>query len=221
MPLGDALKKAAGIFIDTGSENAEEEWNVMTAKEPAAQATPAPKPAVKTVEQIVRDSPGPNLDEIKAPATQAQPVIGDDGRVNYAAIYGLAGLPTASFSAEQVLEILSSLPAGLPIETQRATLKVTLDAMGKTLGVTPESVVADASRKLAALASYAQSYGTYVTQVTAESEAEIAKLEAQIQALKDKIADGAKKQETVVASCKTEADRLSTVLQFFSQTPKV
>ena len=36
-------------------------------------------------------------------------------------------------------------------------MKVTLDAMGKTIGATADGIVADASRKMAALAAYAGS----------------------------------------------------------------
>jgi hypothetical protein len=222
MPIGDALKRAAGLFIEVDANSDSDStpsaaWSVMD--QPSTAPKPAPATSLKTVDQIVRDSPGPNLDEIKASASPAQPVITDDGRVNFAAIYGLAALPTAGFTAEQVLEILSSLPDSLPMEAKKATLKVTLDAMGRALGVGPESVVADASRKLAALASYAQNYTNHATEYAAKAGEEITKLQQEIETRKTNIADAKTKQEAMVEACHSEGERLSTVLDFFSQTP--
>ena len=53
--------------------------------------------------------------------------------------------------AEQMLETLGALPAELPLETRRQTVIAMLKGMGRALGATPETIVADATRKLAAL----------------------------------------------------------------------
>jgi hypothetical protein len=228
MRIGDTLKKARDLFVEVDDDSAatlnDKPWNVMDATEPEKPATGpvTASPAVslpkttKTVDQIVRESPGPNLDDIKPAATPQQPVISQDGRVNFPAIYGLANLPTSPFTAEQVLEVLNSLPAELPLESKRATLKVTLDAMGKALGVTPESIVADASRKLAALSAYAHSYSDQAGQYMEKCKQEIARLEGEIEARKKGIEDATSKQATMTESCTAESDRLHEVLQFFS-----
>jgi hypothetical protein len=176
-------------------------------------------PSAKSVEQLVRDAPGPNLDQITvAPeATMpSEPIIGDDGYVNFPAIYGLAKLPPSAFTAEQVLQVLGSLPADLPIESKRATIKVTLDAMTNTLGVSPQSIVVDAGRKLAALDAYSQSYGKQATEFVSKTEVEILSLQDQIKQKQDSIEAAKKKQGIMTEACTSEADRLHTVVEFFS-----
>ncbi|MGV3617787.1 MAG: hypothetical protein ACO1SV_20875 [Fimbriimonas sp.] len=227
MRIGDTLRRAKGLFIE--SDEPEESTSLLDeiARTPAPEPTepPVPKPAPapaprRTVEDIVREQPGPNLDEIKVasptPVAPAQPVIGPDGKVNFNAIYGLAKLPAAAFTAEQVLELLASLPAELPISAKRVTLKVTLEAMSKSMGVNSETVVADASRKLAALAAYSESYSEQAKVYMTKAEAEIANLEAEISRRKQGIEDARARQAQVQQSCVAESDRLDDVLEFFS-----
>jgi hypothetical protein len=227
--IRDTLKKAAGLFVefDESSSNPApadlnkpvEEWNVMTAE------APEPLKSAKTVEQIVREQPGPNLDEIKVPEASAnpnpptppdQPVIRNDGSVHFDSIYRLASIPSVPFTAEQILELFNSLPADLPLESKRATIKVTLGAMAKSIGVTTEQVVADASRKLAALAAYNESFAKQAADFCTKAEVEIMTLEQQI-ADKKKAIEGAKsKQIGMNDACVKESDRLDDVLEFFS-----
>jgi len=178
--------------------------------------TPAPSSAPRTVEQVVRDSPGPNLDEIKPVASPSTPIIDASGNVNFASIYDLAKLPASPFSAEQVLELLGTLPADLPLESKRTTVKITVNAMAKATGVTTDSIVADASRKLAALAAYAKSYSDQAAQYTTKAEAEIAALLAEVEQRKQSIEDAKAKQALMVQACTHETDRLDEVLEFFS-----
>ena len=212
MPLSDALKKVKGFLIET--EPGDEE-PVSATPFPAAPNAPAPK-ATKTLEQIAREQPGPSLDEIKVPATPTQPVERTDGSVDYGAIYAVAGLPAAAFTAEQVLEILASLPEALPLEAKRATLKVTLNAMSATMGVTPETVVADASRKLTALGQFANTYSGDAVAYVQKAEADIARMEADIAKRREGIENAKRRQAHMVEACNVEADRLDDVLEFFS-----
>jgi hypothetical protein len=212
MPLQDALKKVSGFFVEVEPTDAPSVPSVAT---PSAQPTPVPK-VTKTLEQIAREQPGPNLDEIKAPETPTQPIERPDGSVDFDAIYATAGLPAAPFTAEKVLEILGSLPPELPLEAKRATMKVTLSALGATLGVTPETVVADASRKLTALGAYAQTFTQQAATYVEKAEAEIARMEADIILRREKIAAAKVRQQKMVESCDQEADRLDDVLEFFS-----
>lgn len=238
MRIGETLKKAAGLFVELDSTSTDDFYKGVSpaaprpvAPHPAAAAIPtpspgpstpsyvstmpAPAPASKTIEQVVRESPGPNLDEIKvtAPAT---PVVSPDGTVDFLSIYRLAGLPASPFTAEQVIELMCALPAELPLETKRATLKVTVKAMAQSLGVTPDSILADASRKLAALAAYAQSYVHQADEYVGKAELEIGALEQEIAKRRQSIAEAKAKQSAVNDSCHQESDRLDDVLEFFS-----
>ncbi len=209
MRIGETFKRAAGLFVEIPEEQKLTDLDVLS-------STPIPRAVPRTVEDVVREQPGPNLDEIKAAVDPAQPVIDSTGAVQYSEIYRLAALPSTPLTAEQVLEILSSLPAELPLPTKRATVKVTIDAMSKSMNVTTESIVADASRKLAALAAYTKSYGDQAAEYISKSEAEISSLEAQIAARKSSIEDAKAKQQQMVAACTAESDRLDDVLEFFT-----
>ena len=209
MRIGETLKKAAGLFVEIPEEPKLSELSVMA-------DTPIPKGALRTVEDVVRAQPGPNLDQIKPTVDPSQPLIDSTGAVRFTDIYQLAGLPSSPFTAEQVLELLSSLPPELPLASKRATVKVTVDAMAKSTGVSTESIVADASRKLAALAAYAKSYGEQAADYASRSEAEIANLEAQIAARKASVEDAKTKQQQIVSACTAESDRLDDVLEFFT-----
>jgi len=206
MRIDETLRRAAGLFVELPPEEPKESkpWSVMDAPSPAptlrqSAPTPSPAPASRTVEQIVRESPGPNLDEIKAPATPNATVIDASGNVDFSAIYALANLPKE-----------------LPIEAKRATVNVTVNAMAKATGVTPDAIVADASRKLAALAAYAKSYADQASQFITRADAEITALQAEIEQKKRAIDDAKGKQSQMVHCCTTESDRLDEVLEFFS-----
>ena len=218
MRIDETFRRAAGLFVEMPPEEPKptKPWNVMDAVAPDAPAAPAPAPIQKTVEQVVRESPGPNLDEIKPIANPTTPIIDPSGAVNFTAIYELAKLPSSPFSAEQVIDLLATLPSDLPIETKRSTVKITVNAMSKATGVTTESIVADASRKLAALAAYAKSYSEQATTFTTKAEAEIAALLAEIEQRKRSIEDARTKQTQMVQACTHESDRLDEVLEFFS-----
>ena len=209
MRLGDKIK---GLLFEF-----EEDAN---APQPVDLEGIAPTPAKpKSAEQIAREQPGPNLEDIKVPQSPqapTEPVVDATGQVNYPAVYRMANIPDAPLTAEQVLDILHSLPSELPLEAKRATLKVTLNAIAKTNGVTPEAVVADASRKLTALGAFAQTYTEHATQYIAKAEQQIAAAEAEIQRLKQGIEDAKKKEQQAAQSCHQECDRLDDVLEFFS-----
>lgn len=225
--IRDTLKKAAGLFVTFEEDpnrptpmddKPTEEWNVMTADSPEP-ARPEAKP--KTVEQIVREQPGPNLDEIKIPEpaaapTPSEPVIKADGSVNFNSIYQLASLPKVAFTAEQILELFASLPADLPLESKRTTIKVTMNAMAQSLGVSTEQIVSDASRKLAALSAYNDSFAKQAGDYCAKAEIEIMTLEQQIADKRKAIEDAKAKQSRVHEDCVKESDRLDDVLEFFT-----
>jgi len=207
MGLRDNLRKAAGLFVEMPSE---------APAEAEMTADLAGPPPARTVEHIVRDTAGPNLDEIQVPAEKAAAVATADGSVNFGELYQRAGLPAAPFTAEQMLDMLTSLPADLPLEAKRQTVKATMNAMGKAIGATAETIVTDASRKVAALSAYVDAMTRQSADFTARSEMEIATLQAQI-AEKRKAIDTAKGQlQRVTATCNAEAERLDDVLEFFS-----
>jgi hypothetical protein len=228
------MRKAAGLLVELPPEEMESSPPLSSRDVPtmddldldlppearlsAAGTSPAAPMQPKSVEEIVRDAEGPNLDEIQVDEAK----IGAPGAmvsgevIDFAAIYRAAGLPNATFGAEQMLETLHSLPVELPLETRRATVKAMLSTLGKTMGATPETVVADASRKLAALHSFAGFMEKKTSTAISKNEEEIAALEAEIDAKRTAIQGARSELAKIMNGCEVEADRLDDVLEFFS-----
>lgn len=223
MALRDTLRKAASLLVELppedsapGSSASAAELDELLAELDSGSSSSAGRPTTKTVEQIVKDAEGPNLDEIEVKASALAPKTGPDGKVDCSAIYQQSGLPSVPFSAEQMLDMLNSLPLELPLETKRQTVKVTLGSMGKTIGATPETIVADASRKLAALTAFMEALSKETAEFITTSELEIAALQAQIEEKRKAIQATQEKQAKARQMCDAESDRLDDVLEFFS-----
>jgi hypothetical protein len=232
MNIGDRLRKAAGLFVELppqaeeerpapaeagaggGEDDLDRRMAEMDASMQGLRGGTTTQP--RTVDQIVRDSAGPNLDEITVPPQSAGAVQASDGALDFAALYASAGLPASPFTAEQTVEMLASLPQSLPLEMKRQTVQVTLAAMGKAIGATPESIVADTSRKLAALASYADEFTRNTGEFVAGTEADIAMLLSQVEEKRKAILEAKQREAAIQQMCSVEADRLDDVLEFFS-----
>ena len=172
-------------------------------------------PRTKSVADIARETDGPDLDKVHVDGAQL-PAVEADKPLDFPAIYRAAKLPETGFGAEQMLETLASLPQELPLETKRATVKAMLSTIGKTTGATPETLVADASRKLAALNSFAAFMERKTNDSIAAGEAQIAELQAQVEAKRTDLLNARTELARVHQSCETEGHRLDDVLEFFS-----
>lgn len=171
-------------------------------------------PTTKTVEQIAKDTPGPDLKDVKVTMPTS---IGQPGApLQPTAIYEAAKLPPSPFTAEQMLEMLAGLPQQLPLDIKRQTIKVTLGALGKTMGATPETIVADASRKMAALKSYAEHLQKRTDEFALNGDAEIAALQKQIEDKRKAIDNARGSLNAATQLCVKESERLDDVLEFFS-----
>src|SRR5687767_13258649 len=221
MSLKATLRKAAGLLVELPPEEqglpadpAELDKRLSEVNQ-QLEKLGGDKPA-KTVAQIVEDTKGPSLDEIKVPSEATQPLITPEGKVDFPAVYKKAGIGVPAFTAEQMLELLGSLPAELPMDTKRQTVKVTLNSMGKTLGATPETIVADASRKLAALDSFVDAVTRHTAEYISAAQVEIATLEQKIAERRKSIESAQQRQTGASQQCTAEADKLDDLLEFFS-----
>ncbi len=234
MAIADQLKKAAGLFIQFEEE-------AQPAPAPTAPPTPASPPGsgsapeddidkrlaamsaelagvgggAKTVAQVVQQSNGPNLDQIKVDAGSVPPPLPGQS-LDFNALYTAADLPLAPFTAEQTLEMLGKLPQNLPLDMKRQMMSVTLGAMGTAIGASAENIVADASRKLAALAAYAADIDKTTDAYLVAAETEIQRLTDEIEQRRQAVLSARDKQQTIHKICAAEADRLDDVLEFFS-----
>ena len=214
MDIAEKLRKAAGLFVELPPET--EHTHGLETRSLEEAPLPTPPAETRTVEQMVRASDGPNLDEIQISHEVAPALVTSGGSADFSAIYAQAGLPDVPFSAEQMRDMLISLPAELPLAMRRQTVKVTLGAMGKSLGATPDTIVADAGRKMAALAAYAASLSEHTKTLVAAAESDIAGLQAQIEAKQQSIASAQATLTEAVQRCNAESDHLDDVLEFFS-----
>ena len=169
-----------------------------------------------SVKQIVENTSGPNLDEISLTDEQAREGLAPGGIPNFAKVYANASLPVSTFGAEQALDVIASLPAELPMSVKRSTVQATLTAMGKAMGVDTQSVVADASRKMAALSAFEDSLNMQCKRFVATKTVEIETHEAKIAELKANIAEANKSLETALSKCHEENEKLDDVLEFFT-----
>ena len=166
------------------------------------------------------------LNPTPPPAASLEPVIGGtdspvdaDGLVNFERLYQIAGVPIVPFTAEQALDMLHNMPAGVSEDSRQQIINVTLAALGKSVGGTPEAIVADATRKQAALKEFRRTRGDQLVDLTSAAETRIADLQREI-AKSQAIIEKAKHQyDTLAAGCQTEEARLDTVVDFFSDTP--
>ncbi len=230
MSLFNTLRKATSLLVELPPEAARADISQLRSDDITTDDIPLPenarlsydmdaprgdRPTAKTVADIARETNGPNLDDVKVDGA-ALPVTDTNQPLDFAAIYRAAKLPESNFGAEQMLETIASLPAELPLETKRATVKAMLSTLGKTTGATPETLVADASRKLAALNSFAQFMEKKTNDANAQNEAAIAELQAQIEEKRTAILNSRNGLTRVMKDCELESDRLDDVLEFFS-----
>jgi hypothetical protein len=157
-----------------------------------------------------------------AGAALPMPQVGADGKADFSAIYTAAGLASPAFSAEQAIAMIDELPKELPEEVRRLTVRTTMTAMGKSLGVSPDTVVTDAARKVAALTSFTDNLKQRVSDYEAGMEQEITNLKTKIAELEGKIVEyqssieGVKqKQREVHVLCEEEAHRFHELADFF------
>ena len=156
---------------------------------------------------------------VPAPVDTSSPVDAD-GLVDFDKLYSQAGVPVVPFTAEQALDMLHNMPAGVSEDARQQVINVTLAALGKSVGGTPEAIVADATRKQAALQRFRQTRGDQLVDLTSAAEAHLADLQREI-AKSQAIIESAKTQYAHLSeNCQSEEARLDTVVDFFSETSR-
>jgi hypothetical protein len=120
-----------------------------------------------------------------------------------------------------MLEMLSRLPAELSLEQKQMTVLATLEAMGREIGATPDNIVADARKKIAALDDYVDGVTKETADFVNTTATEINLLQSQIEAKRKGIEEAQHRQVQATEMCRTEAGRLDGVLKFFkaNETP--
>lgn len=187
---------------------------------PQAEPTISQEPARYLTTTYYPTEPQPPTHYVPVGAsspTFTEPGLSPDGKINYSSIYRMANLPEVAFTAEQVLEMVNSLPADLPMDSKRAAIRVTLQTMAKSTGASSQTVIADATRKVQALASFAETYTEQANQYIMKTQHEIETMESDIERRQRGIEEATQKQTQMVDACQAEADRIEKVFDFFEE----
>jgi hypothetical protein len=138
------------------------------------------------------------------------------GQVDFAAIYGHAQIQPLPFGAEQTLELIQSYPADMPLPVRRQALDATLKTMGRAMNITKETIVADASRKINALAAYEEAAKRERDTAVSGAQERLNQLRAQAQAEQAKITAAEQQYRALVERCEAEGHRLDQVQEFLT-----
>ena len=154
-----------------------------------------------------------------AAADSGESPVDADGLINFEVLYTQAGVLTVPFTAEQALDMLSHMPAEVSEEARQQVINVTLAALGRSVGGTPEAIVADATRKQAALQKFRQTRGDQLVELTSTAEERIVDLQGEI-AKSQAIIEKAKRQYQILSdACAAQETQMDKVVDFFSGTP--
>ena len=226
MSLRDTLRKAASLIVELPPEPTAmnlrssdldlddlPDTDLPLEARLSGSASSGDTAASQTVAQLVRRADGPNLDQIEITEEPAN-AIGEKA-LDFVAIYAAAKLPETQFGADEMLGVLRSIPGEVPLQTKRVTVKAVLGGMAG-MGASPENIMADASRKLAALEAFHGFMERKTGETIESSQSAIADLEAQIEARRQAIQNARGELARVTQGCESEADKLDEVLEFFS-----
>jgi hypothetical protein len=144
-------------------------------------------------------------------------LIGDTGGVEFNQVFARASVPAAaSFTAEQALSMLHSMPSDLPLRVKRLTVKATLDAVGQAVGATPKDIVNDAERKVTALEAFIREVSERAQELRIAEDAEIESLRARIAEREAQKVALSQQENAVFSSCRSKIEDLDQVIAFFT-----
>ncbi len=200
---------------------------VVEIKDPPAPPPPEPVPqaAYDELDGALKIQERRESRQRLTPAPPSSPAPDDaspvdaDGLVSFERVYEQAGVPVVPFTAEQALDMLRNMPPGVSDDSRQQIINVTLSALGRSVGGTPEAIVADATRKQAALTAFRQARGDALADLTTAAEARIAELRREIEKGQAVVEQAKRQYEALARGCSDEEARLDTVVDFFSQTP--
>ena len=216
MGLRDLARKGLGLLVELPDEPA--------APQPQLGAQPQDNPETqalrkKSLSELMAEMDRPVSQEPHAPAVtfDAPPPDALQGdQVDFAAVYGQAGVPPLAFTAEQTLELIRSLPADLPLATKRQTLDASLNTLGRAMNVSKDQVLVDAHHKLQALAAYEEAARVQRDAAVSAMQQRVQELQAQIDAERQKAAAAETQYQTILKQCEVQGDLLDEVQEFLT-----
>jgi len=160
---------------------------------------------------------GDDPDAAPLPASGTNPV-GEDGSIDFAALYAQAHVPPAKFTAEQALDIIKDCE---PTDAARKqTIKV-IATFGKNVGATPDEIVVDAADKQDALHSFLGARDDELVVFSSKADEQVAALLARVEQIKQMKEAATGQHALIQTACREEAARLEQVKDFFRQEVSV
>jgi hypothetical protein len=172
----------------------------------------------KSVGELLKELEGPEPEQIQQAVQAAGPVLpaAQGGQVDFTSIYAQAQIQPLPFGAEQTLELIQSYPADMPVPIRRQALDATLRTMGRAMNITKEAIVADASRKINALAAYEEAAKRERDAAVASAQEHLRQLQAQMEAEQARITAAEQQYRALVERCEAEGHRLDQVQEFLT-----
>jgi hypothetical protein len=164
--------------LDAYMHGMEAQGESAVATTETTEAPEAETPVVVAEDPIVEE-PAEVFPEDTELTQDLMVAIAEDGTVDFERIFRSSQVPTARFTAEQAVNMLTALPENLPIAIKRKTVKATLDALGSPMGAAPEAIAQDATLKKDSLTNYLNSVVAQADEISGQATAEIEQLEAE------------------------------------------
>ena len=157
--------------------------------------------------------------ELRLPPALPDDVIGDMGSVCFERLFEGAQIPLVKVTAEHATHILASFPADLPLSTKRVLVKTSLHVMGDLVKETTVSadIVSDAVQKMLWIARLQEKVVSDRDTQRESVHADIALLEAQIEAKNRLLAEAEACANVALAQCRERTNALHDVTVFFDQ----
>jgi len=232
MDVTKVLRKAAGVFVvakEPGATGDDGDVSIDPTPAPAVPASPpvpqaaapASVPAAQPAPQPFPRRPGLHERSQTQPVAQpARPPVvpaaaGPPLTLSFPTIYQAAQVPVQPFTAEQLIDMVASMPPELALDTRRRTVHGMLQAMSKTTGMAADGVVSDAMAKLAALSAHVDQQSRQATDHLTRLDTEMRSFEQQIAARRREADQINGQMAQLTQACRDEWFRLAQVLDFF------
>jgi hypothetical protein len=188
-------------------------WFVVRPEDEQGSAATVGAAADSAAELVPGAADAPIVSPAPPPALRdAPPAPG--GNVDFPAVFQAAAIDAEEQARiEKATALLRSLPAG----TEPAVKKQIVEASLSAFGVPIDKIIEAGVQEIQALESYIQAGGADTQKLLQESSQRIAQFEAEVQRIKQVMADRVEEQQAVVRACNERKLDIQHVLEFFGQ----
>lgn len=137
-----------------------------------------------------------------------------DGKVDFDAVYGAAGIDDEERSrVKRAIDLLRTLPAGTDPTVKKQIVQASLTAFGVPI----DSIIETAVEEIQALEGYIRAGGSDTAKVAEEAEGRIRQYEEEIRQLRQVVQQRVDEQHAVTRVCNEKKLEIQQILEFFGQ----